>query len=841
MSHTIELKKVSKFYSGKDTVSTGFSRVDLALDMGEFVVITGESGSGKSTLLNVISGLDTYEEGEMFVCGEDTSGYRTEDYERYRKTYIGNIFQDFNLINSYSVYQNIELSMLITGHRGKECRDRVLELIDLVDLGEYRRTKASRLSGGQKQRVAIARALAMDAPIIVADEPTGNLDSESARKVMETLARISKDKLVVIVTHNFEQAEPYVTRKLTMHDGRIIEDKRIRRADRADAAPDLADGTPQDDAAQDDAAAPVATVGDLYDALTDLYEEEPASHFGSSLTDTQLANLARRGARFQRREAELAAETERIEADAQTDRSASQTDKMRLFPQYRLGVRNTFNIPAKFFLLLLVYLFVATAVISQYASTVENMHQNENLGWNDFFNNSSVNRIILKREDGKAFTDEDIEAISGIENIDYVVKNDLGLDTGILCESNDIDISGPTYPLDLVDPATITMGAMPEGDYDVIIEVTQDSWAYDTIQMLGEELIGRQYYILSYGGIVDYGERLIDKKIRIAGVIVREETEGNSTGEARIYISDKLADKIQIKSVAAMSKVTVNFSGTKAKYDSGYVLVTTPEVDEGECYITEETAYSFYDNGYARGEDITITVDNMYFKSSKDLTITVVVAPENIEYWLGYDRGDYDMYVEKIFINPKDFTRLYNKGDFQISVFMIDETQSDDTVAALQEAGYTTFVMKESLHDVTGGYEFIINLLTKLRLMFLFIVLFFIAYAVIRLIMRSRNTYYSTLRILGANKSNTSRILRTELVLMMLIACGICGLLIYLLLTGRIETEYTKYFIERLKFLKNRDYVLLFAAMLLMSLMIAQRYSRKIFKDSAMNVFREEV
>src|SRR6056297_1079676 len=132
----IKLSKVSKFYSNHDTVSTGFSRIDLELNMGEFVVITGESGSGKSTLLNVISGLDTYEEGEMFVNNEDTSGYTTEDYEMYRKNYIGNIFQDFNLINSYTVYQNIELSMLLCGKKKNECKEKIDELIAQVDLTE---------------------------------------------------------------------------------------------------------------------------------------------------------------------------------------------------------------------------------------------------------------------------------------------------------------------------------------------------------------------------------------------------------------------------------------------------------------------------------------------------------------------------------------------------------------------------------------------------------------------------------------------------------------------------------------------------------------------------------
>ena len=191
MSHMIELHNVSKFYSNKDTVSTGFSKVDLNLDMGEFVVITGESGSGKSTLLNVISGLDSYEEGELFIAGEDTSGYRTEDYERYRKKYIGNIFQDFNLVNSYTVYQNVELSMMLSGMPRSEQKQNIPEYIEMVDMTAYTKTKASKLSGGQKQRVAIARALAKNAPVIVADEPTGNLDSASAEKVMESLHRLS--------------------------------------------------------------------------------------------------------------------------------------------------------------------------------------------------------------------------------------------------------------------------------------------------------------------------------------------------------------------------------------------------------------------------------------------------------------------------------------------------------------------------------------------------------------------------------------------------------------------------------------------------------------------------
>ena len=197
------------------------------------------------------------EEGELFIAGEDTSGYRTEDYERYRKKYIGNIFQDFNLVNSYTVYQNVELSMMLSGMPRSEQKQNIPEYIEMVDMTAYTKTKASKLSGGQKQRVAIARARQRTPQVIVADEPTGNLDSASAEKVMETLHRISKDRLVVIVTHNYEQAAPYVTRKITMHDGRIIEDKKIQPA-----AGDLSDDEmesylhPEEERKEEEAAKP---------------------------------------------------------------------------------------------------------------------------------------------------------------------------------------------------------------------------------------------------------------------------------------------------------------------------------------------------------------------------------------------------------------------------------------------------------------------------------------------------------------------------------------------------------------------------------------------------------
>jgi len=227
----IKLDQVSKYYKSADTVSVGMRKVSLTFDIGELVAVTGESGSGKSTLLNVISGLDSYEEGEFYLFGEETSHYTIKDWENYRSKYVGFVFQNYNIIDSYTVLQNVLLALEIQNYPAKQRKKRALELIEQVGLTSHKHHKASKLSGGQKQRCVIARALAKDTPIIVADEPTGNLDSESSKNVIKLLSEIAHDRLVIVVTHDYDQIAPYATRRIKMHDGEVAEDKKIRPAE----------------------------------------------------------------------------------------------------------------------------------------------------------------------------------------------------------------------------------------------------------------------------------------------------------------------------------------------------------------------------------------------------------------------------------------------------------------------------------------------------------------------------------------------------------------------------------------------------------------------------------
>lgn len=223
----IRLENVSKYYYNSSNVSCALRKINLNFKMGEFVAVTGESGSGKTTLLNIISGFDSYEDGEIYVNGKPTSYFDEEDFENYRKNEISFIFQNYNLIDSYSVIENVMVTYIIAGVPYDTAKEKALEILKKVGLDGDVNKKTTKLSGGQKQRLAIARALAKETNIIVADEPTGNLDDENAKAILEILKELSKDKLVIIVSHNLAQVEPYITRKIRLHDGEVVNDELI--------------------------------------------------------------------------------------------------------------------------------------------------------------------------------------------------------------------------------------------------------------------------------------------------------------------------------------------------------------------------------------------------------------------------------------------------------------------------------------------------------------------------------------------------------------------------------------------------------------------------------------
>ncbi len=220
----LQIRDISKQYKTGSLVQKALDHVSLSLRDNEFVAILGPSGSGKTTLLNIIGGLDRYDSGDLIINGISTKRYKDRDWDSYRNHTIGFVFQSYNLIPHQTVLANVELALTISGISGKERRQRAEEALRKVGLGEQMHKKPNQMSGGQMQRVAIARALVNDPDILLADEPTGALDSETSVQVMDLLKEVASDRLVVMVTHNPELAEAYATRIVNLKDGHIISD-----------------------------------------------------------------------------------------------------------------------------------------------------------------------------------------------------------------------------------------------------------------------------------------------------------------------------------------------------------------------------------------------------------------------------------------------------------------------------------------------------------------------------------------------------------------------------------------------------------------------------------------
>lgn len=225
----LTLKRITKVYSGGEMQVKALRGIDLDFSSSEFAAILGPSGCGKTTLLNIIGGLDQYTEGDLIIRGKSTKQFRESDWDTYRNHAVGFVFQSYNLIPHQTVLANVELALTLSGIGREERRRRAMEALEKVGLADQVRKKPNELSGGQMQRVAIARALVNNPEILLADEPTGALDSETSVQVMEILREIGRERLVIMVTHNPDLANEYADRIIRLLDGKVISDNRIVR------------------------------------------------------------------------------------------------------------------------------------------------------------------------------------------------------------------------------------------------------------------------------------------------------------------------------------------------------------------------------------------------------------------------------------------------------------------------------------------------------------------------------------------------------------------------------------------------------------------------------------
>lgn len=227
MQQILRLENLSKFYSASHGVVVGLNKVNLDFEVGEFVAITGESGSGKSTLANVVSGILPYENGEMFFDGNPTSHFDGADFERFRRDNVAYVSQNYGILAGNTVFDNVKSALILAGFSDEEAKSETENILKKVELFDMRNRRAAKLSSGQKQRLSIARALAKPAKILVADEPTGNLDSANSEMVVKLLQEASKTKLVLLITHDYAEAQNYVTRHIALRDGQVVLDEQV--------------------------------------------------------------------------------------------------------------------------------------------------------------------------------------------------------------------------------------------------------------------------------------------------------------------------------------------------------------------------------------------------------------------------------------------------------------------------------------------------------------------------------------------------------------------------------------------------------------------------------------
>ena len=746
----IKLKNVSKFYYSKGVIASGFTKVNLEFKIGEFVAITGESGSGKSTLLNVISGLDTYEEGEMFINGKETSHYIEKDWEDYRRKNIGNIYQNFNLVNSYTVYQNIDLALSLNGVKCSDRKNKIISLLKRVDMFKYKNTKVSKLSGGQKQRVAIARALAKDIPIIVADEPTGSLDKRSAENIIKLLKEISKDKLVIIVTHNYDQVEEYVTRKITMHDGRVIEDSKLKEI-------------------SDD----------------------------SVYTEHGYKNI-------------------------------------NIFEKIRLGVRNTFNVKTKFILLFLVYAFIVCALIGEYSFFKVEEYEESKSGYNMVYTDTNDHRVVINKKDKSSFSDEEINKLKKLNNVDYVVENDLTIDerVAINTENNYVYFNGNVGNIDELD-GKVDYGRMPEADNEIVIQGFEDD--YYIGEDYRDELMNLNLYFVFNDSGVDKTKvyKVVGFKYIQPGIVV--------VSDNKFYLSSIAIKDLSNHINRSYSEVVIDFMGTNYKSsnsDNNFSIETNAWVPQGEAFISED--FDMYCDKYeCLNKSFNVNIKNIYFTDSKSFTIKKKYTSKNISNILDlpdYKKENYEeFYNGKIYVNPDDFNSLFNKGTYQMSIYVSDIEKIDNTINKLNDMGYNTLAIKDTL--VNPGILQVIKIFKMITTIALVVVLFFISYFIIKIILKSRNVYFSILRMLGASKGVCRELLIIELFTI--------SNLSYFIFSGLVELNKTKYlnvkFLDTINtYFKFDDYVILYLLIVGMSVIISMRYARKLFKNSVMNTYREE-
>ena len=800
----IKLENISKYYYSSNAVVPALKKIQLEFNIGEFVSIIGESGSGKTTLLNIISGLDTYDDGELYYNGKPTSHFDAQDWEEYRKNKIGFVFANNNLIDNYSALQNVESSLLIQGidvHRAKQM---ALDILKKVGMGDFTNQKVARLSSGQRQRLTIARALAKNTDIIIADEPTANLDSETGKQIIELLSKISKNKLILLVTHDYEEVESYVTRKIRIQDGQVVLDVSVGKSDSMELISEQI-LKPVSEPASEPVSEPISEP--VSEPISEPASEPISEPISEQILEPVSASLPAPTSEIT---SEITSEWAKIVSEGKNKKTVKSSGSiarrfafMNLTTQYS---KTAFIFT--FMLLVAIISFLSFGIIYSNLDDIKTKRYD-----NSVFYHEDINRIAVRHSDGAEITAADMNFFQSAAHVKIADMYDYANDINYYCKfdtdykytySMNYNNKGELADVRLVDflnedhfmkSATclsednLSEGSLPTGLFEIAVYCENSDILGTTLDcyFTAENIWGNKQHYYA--------------KCKVTGILKDDSDQ--------IFFSGKLC-----------SMLTVRLSNNEyiVKYDSN---------GEGAGFKGSLAAIPVIGEGLEYNQ----------IRTTKEQLITTTLHPigkaefcVNLydEYGTSYQSSNYDAEIIPDFnenntgeffeLNERFFDELFPQSSNQASLYIDDYVYMDNVLSELKNQGYEaistyrTASIKYISEKVSSRLTFISICTFILLLLGIFEIL------IIRSFLRIKSRNFEVLKAMGMNYKTAKKITYYELPIYALVASII---VICTAISVRTFGGGKFYLVDLLKYFKMDSYITYVAYNILLTIMTA--------------------
>ena len=433
-----------------------------------------------------------------------------------------------------------------------------------------------------------------------------------------------------------------------------------------------------------------------------------------------------------------------------------------------------------------------------------------------YLNDLDKKRIIVKKIGNEEMTEEDFTKLSSLKNVEKLVKNDYELENEIEVFNEEDYLNGNVKNINEFNE-TLTYGRLPQNENEIIIMGSTENYYLSS----PEELLEKTFSLRDYN---DYTNTKTPAKVKIVGVVIKE----NMLYDLKFYVNEKIIAKVSDN--YNKSRTQTSIEANKNKLYS--TLEPLESVPQGSCYISDQLNNNYFYNSYKKR--INISATNIYYEENLELKVNKVLTKYNFKTITG---NNYNENSNTIYLNPEDYNNLYKKNIYQSSIYITDERLANETLDELEQAGYKGYAVVNMLVNFDTDALYIINIVNIIVLIILLVVLFFISYVIIKIILKSRHTYFTTLRILGSTKKVSKQILEIELFTILNISFLIILLLTYLINTNILEFENLK---KLFSFMELKDYLVVYLIIFVMTYLISQRFARYIFKKSAIKTLNEE-